>query len=169
MTDYSTWKEADETNAPFLIIVDKGATVENIHKIKITPELQFIEKREGTCLDFGCGVGRNTYTLLEKFDNVIGYDFPNMLGMMKSTKMYAEHKDRITLSSDWSWVRKQKVELIFCCIVLQHIWERELVPYLSDFTYMSEELLLWSRSWCDDAHKNMYDLINRYWKIVEPI
>ena len=112
-----------------------------------------------TVLDFGSGMGRNTYgiALYSPQWNVMGYDND---GMIELTKPYCTMKygvpnitTNISFSSDWNVVKEKKFDAIFCCIVLQHIYEDALSDYIDDFKKMTKKLVIFGRRFNDDMEK----------------
>jgi len=92
-----------------LIITDKS--VDNINSDKllynyIPTDVNF------TILDFGCGIGRNTLDIANKFPNVtiIGYDNSSMLSRVEEyslrryNKKLEEYKN-VQLISDWAFIK----------------------------------------------------------------
>ncbi len=114
-------------------------------------------------LDFGAGVGRNTYGLIDICNDVWAFDFPNMIDMLESNPIFLD--SCITTSSNWNEVRKDKFSAIFSIVVLQHIHKEVVRSYLKDFTYMTDNLYIQSRSYSDYERISMYDLITEHWEI----
>ena len=164
--DYEGWKRADEKTAADLILTGTKQGIETLYKDACDDLIdQHFEAQGNTVLDFACGVGRNSYSLLRKFKNVECYDFPNMINMMEKTAIYQAHKDRVKLFTDWEQVKIRKYDVIFCSLVLQHIYEKDLIPYLRDFKEMSENLYIHTRAYNDDQKKNMYAILREEWKL----
>lgn len=109
-------------------------------------------------IDFGCGVGRNTFemALLNPHWTVVGYDSEAMIS--KTTDYYKQHYsnndiNNVSFTSNWDQLKTQKVDTIFCCIVLQHIHESSLISYLNDFKKMSSKLVVSGRRFNDDPKR----------------
>jgi len=118
-------------------------------------------------LDFGCGIGRNTFALSIYSPKwlVVGYDNPSMISRTEEyckRKYDKEVKDfpNVMFTSDWSALRKTDFGAIFACIVFQHIPEEALVEYLKDIKRMTKLLVVHGRQFNDDNQKNT-------WKILE--
>lgn len=92
----------------------------------------------GSILDFGCGIGRNFSAFEDFYLTVSGYDLPNMIDLCKTL-----HK--VDLFDNWDEVSTRSYDLIFCCIVLQHIPMGNLMRYLRDFYHMTDKLLVYGR------------------------
>ena len=108
-------------------------------------------------LDFGCGVGRNVFGLLEKSSNIdiVAYDSEKML---ERTSEYCHSKynknisdyPNVTFTSDWKYVKSQKFDYTYATLVLQHIFEEELNQYCQDFKNITKKLIVHGRRHNDD-------------------
>lgn len=114
-------------------------------------------------LDFGCGVGRNTFYLKNFYKEVVGYDLPSML------QFYPDEfkAENIRLTSDWESLRKEKFDACLASLVFQHIPKPELEHYLTVLTKMVDNLLLISRTWQDFDGGVTITIIKKYFKIVD--
>ena len=164
MSDLDRWKNATKENAPDLIITGTKLDTENLYTSYYSDILKMQEKGN-TILDFGCGVGRNSIALLQKYKYVHCFDYPNMIGMLASTDIYDHYKDRIKLHTDWDKIKKYKFDAIFCCLVLQHIYEEDFMQYIKDFKEMTNLLYVCSRAYCDDHYKNVYTMLQKEWEL----
>ena len=94
-----------------------------------TPELdavfETIEKHgllkgRGRALDFGCGVGRMTQALADRFESVVGIDISE--AMIDKARVLNRHGDRCQyVVGDLSRLAGQSFDLIFSIYVIQHI------------------------------------------------
>jgi ubiquinone/menaquinone biosynthesis C-methylase UbiE len=76
----------------------------------------------GTALDFGCGVGRLSRGLAERFDSVIGVDIsPRMIELAKEHNPGSRFRFLLNQSSDLTILADESVDFIYSSIVLQHI------------------------------------------------
>jgi 2-polyprenyl-3-methyl-5-hydroxy-6-metoxy-1,4-benzoquinol methylase len=117
-------------------------------------------------LDFGCGIGRNSYgmALHSANWNILGYDNP---AMIEKTNQYFNAKypsefsvpKNVFFTSNWNITRGLKFDSIMCCLVLQHITELYLSVYLNDFKSMTNELIISGRRFNDDSKKNTWGII----------
>lgn len=117
-------------------------------------------------LDFGCGMGRNTFELGASFPHwtIVGYDNENMISKVK--EYYPIHYSKqvplnICFISDWDILKHQKFDTIYCCLVLQHIHKDVLSSYISDFKRMTSRLVVSGRRFNDSEH------LPSTWKILE--
>jgi SAM-dependent methyltransferase len=117
-------------------------------------------------LDFGCGIGRNTFgiSIYDPTFSVVGYDNQAMLSHVDEYKniKYSEREfPNVEFSSDWDYVQTQKFDTIFCAIVLQHIMENDLKAYIEQFKIMTSKLVVSGRRFNDDKeHRST-------WRIIE--
>lgn len=118
-------------------------------------------KGGNTILDFGCGVGRNSHYLKDKYQNVISYDLPSML------QFYPQEfkSDNITITSDWNWVKTQKVDEVLCSLVLQHLRPTDLERYLNDLLTISDRFIILSRTWQDYTNERTISILKKYFTI----
>ena len=107
-------------------------------------------------LDFGCGIGRNTFGLGLHSPRwtITGYDNS---GMIKLTDQYYTMKYKIphlltnvSFSDDWESLKKLKFDVVLCCYVLQHIYEKDLFSYIEDFKNITNHLIVLGRRSNDD-------------------
>ena len=117
-------------------------------------QLEFV-----SVLDFGCGLGRNFSPLKEIFNHVDGYDLPPMIERLESDEPGMAASARY-LSSDWIAVKERRYDLVVATLVFQHIFERELISYLSGIATMSPYLWVETKSWNDDRRKSNLEIIN---------
>ncbi len=93
------------------------------------------EPKPGRALDFGCGIGRLTQALAERFDRVDGVDIaPSMIEQADALNRHGDHvsyhvndRDDLSLFPDGSF------DLVLSVIVLQHIENRYKTRYLQEF------------------------------------
>jgi SAM-dependent methyltransferase len=117
-------------------------------------------------LDFGCGIGRNTFGMIEITPNWewIGYDNYQMIKKtqeFKSFKYSNKSVDNVKFYSDWNVVKYMKFDCIYCALVLQHIYSRFLKSYLRDFKKMTKKIVVVSRRFNDEPpHPST-------WRIIE--
>ena len=117
----------------------------------------------GLVLDFGCGIGRNTYYLKTIYDNVVGYDLPPMIEEFQK-KFNGEN---VTITSDWDNVKLLKFDDCLASLVFQHIPKPELENYLLDLQKMVKRLVLHGRTWQDFAGGYTLPIIEKYFDVVE--
>ena len=123
------------------------------------------EEKPITVLDFGCGVGRNSFGFaLSHMDwTVIGYDSEQMISRVP--EYAAIHYDGVIPNnlwfvSDWNQLTRHKFEKIICCLVLQHIEEPALVNYCKDFKTMTKVLFVAGRRYNDDIkHRSTWTIL----------
>ena len=117
-------------------------------------------------LDFGSGLGRNTYGigLHSQLWNVIGYDNNSMISKADEFRKL-HHRgnvfDNVFFKSNWDEIKTMKFDTIFCCIVLQHIHEEPLIKYINNFKSMTTKLIVIGRRFNDDPKKRST------WEILE--
>jgi hypothetical protein len=92
-------------------------------------------------LDFGCGVGRNFPYLKSIARQVAGFDLAPMVAQCRV--LATETIDR--LASDWDEVSRQRFDLVFAALVLQHIETDICRAYLTDFARMAPAIYLLTR------------------------
>lgn len=112
-------------------------------------------------LDFGCGVGRNSNFLKKIYKTVFSYDLPSMLVYYPD-----EFKsDNIHITSDWEYIKKQKVDEVLCSLVLQHLRPNDLHSYLLDITKITNKLIVLSRNWQDYTNQKTLPILKKYFYI----
>ena len=88
-----------------------------------------------SALDFGCGVGRLTQALAERFERVQGVDISDV--MIEEARKLNRHGDRVTYhvnaSDRLSMIPDRSVNFLYSRITLQHIPRAAVRRYLSDF------------------------------------
>jgi SAM-dependent methyltransferase len=94
-----------------------------------------VELDRRSALDFGCGVGRLTRALAERFGEVWGIDIaPSMIEL---ARRYDRHPDRchfaVNMRSDLQMFGNDRFGFVYSSIVLQHIEPRYQERYLSEF------------------------------------
>lgn len=89
----------------------------------------------GFALDFGCGVGRLTQALAERFDRVVGVDIA--ASMIERARSFNRFGDRcryeVSARDDLAQFGDGAFDLVLADIVLQHVPPAATRRYLSEF------------------------------------
>jgi 2-polyprenyl-3-methyl-5-hydroxy-6-metoxy-1,4-benzoquinol methylase len=119
-------------------------------------------------LDFGCGMGRNTFELsLNRPWEVVGYDNSSMIkhvGEFCQTwykKPMSDFPD-VSFTDNWDELRTQKFDCILCCLVFQHVPEVDICRYLEDFKNMTKKIVIYGRRAHDSIDGNTWRIMEKY-------
>jgi cyclopropane fatty-acyl-phospholipid synthase-like methyltransferase len=116
-------------------------------------------------LDFGCGIGRNSFRLAECGHKVTAYDLPNMIEILGTDPRMPTYKDELSLTSDWLKVGLEKYDAILASLVIQHLPEDVAEDYLGTLATMSQHLLVHTRAYMDFTGKPILPLLEKYFLI----
>lgn len=108
----------------------------------------------GAVLDFGCGVGRNFPYLASVATAVTGFDLPPMVARCRELAA----GQGATLLDDWSDVARERFDLVYASLVLQHIETDAVRSYLAGFATVAPAVYLLTRS-DTDFGANIFDLV----------
>jgi SAM-dependent methyltransferase len=102
--------------------------------IKTVRNIEF-PLRQGTALEFGCGLGRMTQGLACYFDEVHGVDIA--ASMIEQARRYNPYEDRLRFHvnqrDDLSLFKDNQFDFILSLIVLQHIRADYVKRYIAEF------------------------------------
>lgn len=119
------WNEEDFFRTGKL---DIDAAFGNLERLGTLP-------RRGRALDFGCGVGRLTQALCERFDSVVGVDIAP--AMIERARRYNRFGDRcqyvVNDRDDLSRFPDGAFDFVYSLIVLQHMKPEYSQRYLKEF------------------------------------
>ena len=94
---------------------------------------------------------------------IVGYDSEQMIDRVPefaSIKYKNGIPNNVQFISDWEQLKLQKFDKIMCIIVLQHIYEKDLVKYIQDFKKMSPFIFVHGRRYNDDIkHRSNWTII----------
>jgi len=89
----------------------------------------------GTAVDFGCGIGRLSQALADRYAAVVGVDISRT--MIEIAKRINRYGERVTYlhnpRCDLSVIRNEFADLVFTVIVLQHIRPTLAESYIHEF------------------------------------
>ena len=89
----------------------------------------------GAALDFGCGVGRLTQALADRFEQVTGVDIAP--AMLEGARAYNRHGDRcrylLNEHNHLHALGDGAFDLVYSRITLQHLPRRHIRAYLAEF------------------------------------
>jgi SAM-dependent methyltransferase len=93
------------------------------------------DPRGGTCIEVGCGPGRMTAGLAERFDRVLALDVsPAMLEQARAAVPDAHVEFRAISGERLDGVADATADVLICYLVLQHLPSREVVlSYVAEF------------------------------------
>lgn len=94
-----------------------------------------VDVQRGRGLDFGCGVGRLTQALADRFDRCDGVDIA--ASMIAEARRINRHGERVTYhvntSSDLTLFVDQTFDFVLSLLVLQHMEPRYAKRYIAEF------------------------------------
>jgi SAM-dependent methyltransferase len=89
----------------------------------------------GSALDFGCGVGRLSEALADRFDHVTGLDIAPK--MIEDARRYTTHRDKCTYVHntypDLRIFPPESFDFVYSNIVLQHMHPKYSAAYIREF------------------------------------
>jgi len=93
------------------------------------------DPRGGTCVEVGCGPGRMTGALAERFDEVVAVDVsPAMLDRARATVRAPNVSFQLVSGERLDGLDRGVANVLVCYLVLQHLPNRSLiVAYLREF------------------------------------
>lgn len=93
------------------------------------------DPRGGTCVEVGCGPGRMTAVLAERFESVVAVDVSaGMLDRARDTVIAPNVDFRLVVGDRLDTVEDSIADTLVCYLVLQHLPERRTVlRYLGEF------------------------------------
>jgi len=108
---YNTWSKQYDTN------VNKTRDLEALTLRKTLENLNF-----DTCLEIGCGTGKNTEWLMTKAKQITAVDLSEEMLEVAKEKINSDkvHFVEADITKDWTFV-KEKFDLVGFSLVLEHI------------------------------------------------
>jgi ubiquinone/menaquinone biosynthesis C-methylase UbiE len=93
------------------------------------------DPRGGACVEVGCGFGRMTRVLAERFDRVVAVDVsPRMLDLAQDAVHAQNVEFRLVPGNSLEPVESASADVLVCYLVLQHLPRRNVVTsYLGEF------------------------------------
>ncbi len=93
------------------------------------------DPRGGTCVEVGCGPGRMTAALAERFERVVAVDVsPAMVERARASVSVPNVEFRVVSGDRLDGVESRVADALVCYLVLQHLPSREAVlAYLAEF------------------------------------
>ncbi|MCK9279242.1 MAG: class I SAM-dependent methyltransferase [Melioribacteraceae bacterium] len=159
------WGKANEETAPHLIISVAKTREDLIASTEMLKLVSTVEHKN--VLDFGCGMGRNTFALTNIANNVVGYDFPNMIELLKKDKRYSETKNlELFTVNQWDDLKQRKFDIVVASLVFQHIPVDVLEEYLKSLSKMTKFLYLSSRSYLDYGAGPVLVPVDKYFRFL---
>jgi len=107
-------------------------------------------------LDFGCGLGRNFPYLIGIAGHVVGFDLPPMIARCRTLPVVPN----VALSDDWDEVKRERFDLIFASLVIQHLDAPTVVRRLTEFSQMAPVTYLLTRAESDSGER-VLDVVGR--------
>lgn len=154
------WGELTERTAGHAILTDYQGPLE---QMPIDSRLVELAGEGGRCLDFGCGVGRNTRGLAEHFTEVVGYDLPNMVELARGM----ENPPNILYTEDWAEVLARHYDVAVASIVVQHLDPAEAKTRLLEISMVSPLLAVCSRTYMDQGQGDVLPILEDAWQVVD--
>lgn len=136
-----------------------------------------LELKFGSVLDFGCGVGRVSRALSERFDQVTAVDVSG--SMLDEARKANQHIGNITFvhnpADDLSVIPEGSIDLVYTNMVLQHMPRTQQIVFIKEFcrilrpkgffsmqTHAKNNLKSW-QGWVQLLTGNAgFELINRF-------
>jgi ubiquinone/menaquinone biosynthesis C-methylase UbiE len=109
---YNLWANQYDTNE------NKTRDLESISLRDTTRDLVF-----NTCLEIGCGTGKNTEWLINKAQSIMAVDLSSEMLDKAKRKIKSEKVEfiQVDVNEDWQFVNKMQFDLATFSLVLEHI------------------------------------------------
>lgn len=108
--------------------------IENVNELFESIDKNSVSRSIRTVLDFGCGAGRISNYLTDKFDRVIGFDISH--NMLKIAVDKLKHKNNIifiqSFDTNLSYLRSTKIDLIISFITFQNLPQSLQIEYIKN-------------------------------------
>jgi SAM-dependent methyltransferase len=113
------------------------AHVQKLFRMLNEHEVRFAS---GSCLDFGCGVGRLTIPLSESFDHTVGVDVAKSMIDVARRQHRAVRACQFVVNRDPDLrrFRASTFDMVHSCLVLQHIPPEIALRYIAEFFRVSK-------------------------------
>lgn len=109
---YNIWAEQYDTNE------NKTRDLEGVSLREILADMQF-----DSCLEIGCGTGKNTEWLTTKARKILAVDLSDEMLTKAKIKIQSDRVEFIQadINKDWDFVNNKKFDLATFSLVLEHI------------------------------------------------
>ncbi len=109
---YNIWAEQYDTNE------NKTRDLEGVSLREILADIQF-----DSCLEIGCGTGKNTEWLAAKARKILAVDLSDEMLTKAKIKIQSDRVEFIQadINKDWDFVNNKKFDLATFSLVLEHI------------------------------------------------
>ena len=114
---YNIWADQYDTND------NKTRDLEGIALKEVLSEIDFI-----TCLEIGCGTGKNTIWLLSKAKKLVAVDFPEEMLKKARTKFINKNVvfHLVDIRNEWTFT-SEKFDLVTFSLVMEHIEDLDTI------------------------------------------
>jgi SAM-dependent methyltransferase len=105
------------------------------HLFRVLHDHGVVVPRRGDCLDFGCGLGRLTIPLAQRFDRTVGVDVaPSMIEGARKNVRPGDRCEFVTNKHpDLRQFPNGAFDFVHSCLVLQHIPPAVAISYIGEF------------------------------------
>lgn len=134
-----------KTNEAYNIWAETYDTVFNkTRDLELLAQQQLLKKHAWeTCLELGCGTGKNTAWLATKSQQIWAVDFNDAMMSEAQVKISLPHITFIKADIQQKWkFLNEKVDLISCSLVLEHIKNLAFI-FEEAFTHLHDEGLFY--------------------------
>ncbi len=109
---YNTWAEQYDTNE------NKTRDLEGIALRKVLSSIHF-----NSCLEIGCGTGKNTAWLVTKAGKILAVDLSDEMLTKAKTKIQSDKVEFIQadINQEWNFLNNKQFDLATFSLVLEHI------------------------------------------------
>lgn len=109
---YNIWAEQYDTNE------NKTRDLEGISLRKTLVNINF-----NSCLEIGCGTGKNTEWLVSKANNILGVDLSDEMLAIAKAKIQSDKVEFIQadINKEWNFADDKQFDLATFSLVLEHI------------------------------------------------
>lgn len=161
MSEYSKfWRELNADTAGDAILTGYTGDFDNM---PVYSSVMSKLNNVGTLLDFGCGVGRNARYIAKnmQYDQVYGYDFPNMISLVPEDSTPAP----IYFTNLTDVINHGPYDEILASLCFQHIHVDELRSLLTELTYLTKRLIVHSRTWLDHTFEPILPILKDFFSL----